>query len=95
MSGLPPPSKVAFSLRERLFCLFAYLPKATVQAALGSVPLAAGDAGGQVMLSVAVLSILITAPIGLLLIRGLGPKLLDSYCTACNGPHSQYVAAIF
>ncbi len=63
--------------RERAFCVIAYLPKATVQAALGAVPLAAGIAGGDVILSVAVLSIVYTAPLGLLLIRKLGPKLLD------------------
>lgn len=63
--------------RERLFCVIAYLPKATVQAALGTVPLAAGIASGQVILSVAVLSIVYTAPLGLLLIRTLGPRLLD------------------
>jgi solute carrier family 9B (sodium/hydrogen exchanger), member 1/2 len=62
--------------KERLFCLFAYLPKATVQAALGTVPLAAGIAGGEQLLSVAVLSIIVTAPLGLLLIRGFGPRLL-------------------
>lgn len=50
--------------RERLFGIIAYLPKATVQAAIGSVPLAAGLPCGQLMLSVAVLSILITAPLG-------------------------------
>ena len=50
--------------RERLFCVIAYLPKATVQAAIGSVPLAAGLACGKIVLSVAVLAILITAPLG-------------------------------
>ena len=50
--------------KERLFSVIAYLPKATVQAAIGSVPLAAGLACGQLVLSVAVLSILITAPLG-------------------------------
>lgn len=49
--------------RERLFGIIAYLPKATVQAAIGSVPLAAGLPCGQLVLSVAVLSILITAPL--------------------------------
>ncbi|MFO7730115.1 MAG: cation:proton antiporter [Spirochaetia bacterium] len=62
--------------RERVFCMCAYLPKATVQAALGTVPLAAGVAGGEVLLSIAVLSILLTAPLGLILIRTLGPRLL-------------------
>lgn len=50
--------------RESLFGIIAYLPKATVQAAIGSVPLAAGLPCGQLVLSVAVLSILITAPLG-------------------------------
>ena len=50
--------------RERLFCMLAYTPKATVQAAIGSVPLAMGLACGQTVLAVAVLAILITAPLG-------------------------------
>lgn len=62
--------------RERLFALVAYLPKATVQAALGAIPLSLGIAGGTEILSVAVLSILVTAPLGLVLIRRLGPRLL-------------------
>ena len=66
------------TLREKLFCVIAYLPKATVQAALGAVPLAAGIEAGPIILSIAVLSIVYTAPLGLLLIRGLGPKLLDT-----------------
>ena len=52
--------------KERLFCAIAYLPKATVQAAIGSVPLAMGLPCGQMVLSVAVLAILITAPLGAL-----------------------------
>ena len=52
------------SLKERLFCIIAYLPKATVQAAIGSVPMAMGLPCGQLVLSVAVLAILITAPLG-------------------------------
>ena len=64
--------------RECLFCVIAYTPKATVQAALGAVPLAAGVAGGATMLSVAVLAILVTAPIGLIGIRSFGPRLLQS-----------------
>lgn len=52
------------SWKERLFCVIAYLPKATVQAAMGSVPLAMGLACGQMVLSVAVVAILITAPLG-------------------------------
>lgn len=50
--------------KERLFCVIAYLPKATVQAAIGSVPLAAGLACGKTVLSVAVLAIILTAPLG-------------------------------
>lgn len=50
--------------KERLFCVIAYLPKATVQAAIGSVPLAMGPPCGALVLSVAVLAILITAPLG-------------------------------
>lgn len=50
--------------KERLYCIIAYLPKATVQAAIGSVPLSLGLPCGNLVLSVAVLSILITAPIG-------------------------------
>ena len=52
--------------KERLFCVIAYLPKATVQAAIGSVPLALGLPCGQLVLSVAVLAILFTAPLGAL-----------------------------
>ena len=50
--------------KEKLFCSVAYLPKATVQAAIGSVPMAMGLSCGQIVLSVAVLGILITAPLG-------------------------------
>ncbi len=52
------------SAKERLFCAIAYLPKATVQAAIGGLPLAAGVAAGNTILTVAVLAILITAPLG-------------------------------
>lgn len=54
--------------KEKLFCMFAYMPKATVQAAIGSVPLAMGLACGNIVLMVAVLAILITAPTGAFLI---------------------------
>lgn len=56
--------KTKLNRKERLFCILAYLPKATVQAAIGSVPLAMGLACGRLVLSVAVLAILITAPLG-------------------------------
>lgn len=52
------------NVKERLYCVIAYLPKATVQAAIGGVPLSLGLPCGNVVLSVAVLSILITAPLG-------------------------------
>ena len=52
--------------KEKLFCIIAYLPKATVQAAIGSIPLSLGLPCGNMVLSVAVLSILLTAPLGAL-----------------------------
>lgn len=58
--------KTSLTWKERLFCVIAYLPKATVQAAIGSVPLAAGLRCGKIILSVAVLAIVITAPLGAL-----------------------------
>ena len=54
----------SLSYRERLFCMIAYCPKATVQAAIGSIPLSMGLSSGNIILTVAVLSILITAPLG-------------------------------
>lgn len=66
-----------FTRKERLFCMVSYCPKATVQAAIGSVPLAAGMASGDVILVVAVIAILFTAPIGAWLIDSLGNRLLD------------------
>ena len=54
--------------KERLFCMAAYMPKATVQAAIGGVPLSMGLACGNIVLTVAVLAILITAPLGAFLI---------------------------
>lgn len=66
----------SLSLKERLFCVIAYLPKATVQAALGSVALNNGIAEGQIILAIAVLSIVFTAPVGLFGIRFFSPRLL-------------------
>lgn len=57
-------AKTPISAKERLFCAIAYLPKATVQAAIGGLPLAAGVGAGNTILTVAVLAILITAPLG-------------------------------
>lgn len=56
--------RTKLSMKERLFCMFAYSPKATVQAAIGAIPLAAGLECGKLILAVAVLAILITAPLG-------------------------------
>lgn len=56
--------KTRLSRRERLFCMIAYTPKATVQAAIGGVPLAMGLACGEIVLTVAVVAIFITAPLG-------------------------------
>ena len=56
--------KTNLSAKERAFCVIAYLPKATVQAAIGSVPFAAGLPCGKIVLSIAVMAIIITAPLG-------------------------------
>lgn len=60
--------KTNLNAKERLFCVIAYMPKATVQAAIGGVPLAMGLACGDIVLTIAVLAILITAPLGAFLI---------------------------
>jgi NhaP-type Na+/H+ or K+/H+ antiporter len=70
--------------KEKVFCIVSYIPKATVQAAIGAVPLAAGVASGEVILAVAVLSILLTAPLGAIGISVLGEKILD------RGTRSEY-----
>ena len=64
------------SKKERAFCVLSYLPKATVQAAIGSVPLAAGLECGNIVLSVAVMGIVITAPLGALAMDAFHTKLL-------------------
>ena len=61
-----------------MFCVIAYLPKATVQAAIGSVPLSLGLPCGKIVLSVAVLAILITAPLGAIGIDATSKEWLDS-----------------
>ena len=68
--------KAPLTAKERLYCVFAYLPKATVQAAIGSVPLAAGLPCGEIVLSVAVLGIVLTAPLGAFLMDASYRKLL-------------------
>lgn len=61
--------------KERLFCVIAYIPKATVQAAIGAIPLSLGIPSGELILALAVLAIIITAPLGLIGIN-LGSKIL-------------------
>lgn len=64
--------------KERLFCMIAYTPKATVQASIGAIPLSMGLACGELVLTVAVLSILLTAPFGALGIDALHKRLLKT-----------------
>ena len=65
--------------KERLFCMLAYTPKATVQAAIGGVPLSLGLSCGNMVLTIAVMAILITAPLGAFLIEVSHKKLLEHY----------------
>ncbi len=69
-------SKTGLTLKEQVFCLFSELPKATVQAAMGGVPLALGLACGNIVLTFAVLGIIITAPLGSFLISYAGNRFL-------------------
>ncbi|WP_432205299.1 cation:proton antiporter (plasmid) [Cetobacterium somerae] len=64
--------------KERLFCVIAYLPKATVQSAKAGIPLQMGVAGGEVMQAIAILSVLITAPLGAIGINSSYKKLLKN-----------------
>ena len=70
--------KTKLTKQEKLFCMIAYTPKATVQAAIGAIPFTMGLACGQTVLTVAVLSILITAPFGAICIDNLYKKLLNT-----------------
>lgn len=69
--------KTKLTIKERAFCMIAYLPKATVQAAIGGIPLSLGLACGNTVMSIAVLSILITAPLGAFLIDLTHMRLLE------------------
>ncbi len=69
--------KTSLNFKEKLFCMISYIPKATVQAAIGSIPLSMGLSSGSVILTVAVLSILITAPLGASLLQLSYKKLLQ------------------
>ncbi len=66
-----------FNSKEKLFCTIAYSPKATVQAAIGAIPLSMGIPSGEIILALAVLSIIITAPLGAIGINLSAEKLLD------------------
>lgn len=65
------------NFKERVFCIISYVPKATVQAAIGAVPLEAGVQSGDIILAVAVLSILLTAPLGAIGIQTTGDRWLE------------------
>jgi len=65
------------NLREKMFCVMSYIPKATVQAAIGALPLEAGVPGGEIILALAVLSVLVTSPPGAIVISLLGEKVLE------------------
>lgn len=69
--------KTNFNFKERMFCMIAYIPKATVQAAIGGIPLAMGLSCGNLVLTAAVVAILITAPLGAFLIDLTYQKLLQ------------------
>ncbi len=66
-----------FTLKEKIFTIVAYMPKATVQAAIGAIPLMSGVSSGEIILAIAVMSILLTAPTGAFLIDILGKNFLN------------------
>lgn len=68
--------KTDLNKKERLFCMLAYIPKATVQAAIGGIPLAMGLSCGNIVLTVAVVAIILTAPLGAFAIESTYKKLL-------------------
>lgn len=69
--------KTKLNKKERLFCMISYTPKATVQAAIGGIPLAMGFSCGNIVLTVAVISILLTAPLGAFIIENTYKRLLE------------------
>lgn len=70
-------SSTNLNVKERFFCVIAYLPKATVQAAIGGVPLALGLESGELILAISAMAILLTAPLGAVGIRKGAPLLLE------------------
>ena len=79
------------NMKERLFCVIAYIPKATVQAVIGAVPLAMGLPCGKIVLSVAVLSILLTAPLGAVGMDLTCNRFLETEKEASNAEKSEDV----
>lgn len=69
--------KTNLNRKERFFCAVAYTPKATVQAAIGTIPLTMGLPCGEIVLTVAVIAILVTAPFGAICVDNLYKKLLS------------------
>ena len=69
--------KTKLTFKERIFTIIAYIPKATVQASIGGIALSLGLPCGSIILTVAVISILVTAPLGAILIDNLSDKLLE------------------
>ena len=74
--------------KERLFCVISYVPKATVQAAMGAIPLGLGVPSGELILAIAVLSILVTAPLGAIAIKASAKRLLV-YSGLDNGTNAE------
>lgn len=70
--------RTSLNIKERLFCMLAYTPKATVQAAIGAIPLSMGLPCGELVLSAAVIAIIVTAPFGAFMIDRTGSRLLSS-----------------
>lgn len=69
-------ARTNLNIKERIFCAISYVPKATVQAAIGAIPLSLGIPSGDIILAIAVLSILVTAPLGAIAIKASAKKLL-------------------
>lgn len=72
------------NFKERIFCVISYTPKATVQAAIGAVPLSYGVASGDLILAMAVLSIIITAPLGAIIMQYASKRLLEKETNESN-----------
>ena len=75
--------KTSFNQKERLFCMLAYTPKATVQAAIGAIPFAMGFNCGELIMTVSVISILLTAPFGAVCIDYFSDVLLSNGDLLC------------